>query len=396
MTPTLISVIGSRALLWICMSLFLFSSCQPQGMDISALPVEQNRTKTIQTSVQNSGDKVTTFKPRFPQSEVFVGIQFIDASHGWLGSRSSLYKTSNGGLSWVKLPIVIPKGTSLSTFRFYDFKSGWIVFQKYPEDSLDYKGNKYDILHTQDGGQRWTQQHTGIAGRVDQLNVLPEGEGWVVGREFSEKDGGQEHPLVLHTTDHGEHWLNGSDDTNLVKMKYGITSLITSKSLGITATTAHGGVMSTEGFGKGWKGIAAVEGEPDQTFFGQLGRMDDGQLWLVGGADSMEGAGGLLVKLNADGSWTKYKTNLYLSSAIFITKDQIIGCGHLIKPDTSLPLPRGREGFVAVFSESDTAWRVIYQDSAVSSIRTLERIEPNVIWAIGTEGFVARLTISQS
>ena len=368
-------------------SLVMFSSCEPLGRNRSN-DVKQNRVEAIQASLNDTGDYVKQTKSQFPESESFLRIQFIDVKRGWLGSRYSLFKTSDGGMTWFRVPLKIPKGTSLRTFRFRNFESGWIVFQKHPQDSLDYNGSEYGIMHTGTGGRSWILQYSGVGGQLDQLQVLPQDEVWAAGREFSERNTTRNHPMMIHTADEGQHWIN---DESLSQTEYGLTALAASKPSGVIATTVHGTVLKTDGFGTSWKEIAAIEDEP-QTFFGQLGQTDDGQLWLLGGADSLEGAWGVLAKQTSHNSWIKYRADAYLSAALFITAEKIVACGHIVV-EAGTPPSHQRKGIVLLSLDGGLTWKVIYKDSSVSSIKELETVERNVVWAVGDKGFVVRLDI---
>lgn len=370
--------------------LSLLASCNTLDSRTSKVIVDQGRSKTVEASVQVVGPPIKTSTSRLPaNSGSLVGIQFIDANHGWVGSARSLYATSNGGVSWLRLPVTVPDEAALVTFQFHDSDSGWAILQKYPEDALDNQGNEYRIMRTRDGGKSWTLQYKDSSGQLDRISFLDGKEGWAVGREFSETRT-REKPLVLQTGDGGEHWTRVSGDPGLAQIHYGITDLFVSRSSGITITTMRGELFKTEGLGKVWNKIASVDGEPDQTYFGKVGQTPDARLWVLGGADSLEGTWGILAKQNADGSWTKYKTGLYLNSAIFLSEDQIVACGHV---NLGLPTSNEREGVILLSSDGGSTWTTVYKDRAVRSINALDTVKPNVVWAVGGGGFIVKLEI---
>jgi hypothetical protein len=78
---------------------------------------------------------------------------FLDKNTGFVGAANSIYKTSDGGLSWVKTvtPTFIDSASSNmyhpNKLFFYNEKYGWAV------NSLSY-GNGF-VLKTIDGGQSW-------------------------------------------------------------------------------------------------------------------------------------------------------------------------------------------------------------------------------------------------
>jgi photosystem II stability/assembly factor-like uncharacterized protein len=186
----------------------------------------------------------------------------------------------------------MPAGASFVSFHFFDPVTGWITLQKYPSDSLDYKANEFWIMHTRDAGQTWNLQHHGYSGQLDRLRFLQNGEGWAIGRSFSERDTLQESPLVMHTGDQGEHWTNVSEGFSSAPRSDGLTDLYITKASEAIVTTLRGKILRTQNTGQSWEEISAVEDEPDQTYLGRLGQTQEGRLWLLGGADSLEGMWG--------------------------------------------------------------------------------------------------------
>ena len=104
--------------------------------------------------------------------------QFTDRKNGWMISLTKLYRTEDGGLSWAASPQPIPPNSEghLSTLKFLsDGRRGWIVggvFTSTPHsnsDEDDYTPSRYlspdqkQVLHgaifyTEDGGKNWSRQ----------------------------------------------------------------------------------------------------------------------------------------------------------------------------------------------------------------------------------------------
>lgn len=76
-------------------------------------------------------------------------IQRLDGRIGfvaaWNGTGPPLARTSDGGLTWQKVPV---PGVRISTLRFIDSKIGWVA---------GFSGNDQVVLRTQDGGKTWQQ-----------------------------------------------------------------------------------------------------------------------------------------------------------------------------------------------------------------------------------------------
>src|SRR2546421_4159265 len=54
-------------------------------------------------------------------------LQFLDMSHGWIGSKKALYKTSDGGHTWEQLNINVPSDSHISSFFFTSEEQGWLA-----------------------------------------------------------------------------------------------------------------------------------------------------------------------------------------------------------------------------------------------------------------------------
>jgi len=75
-----------------------------------------------------------------------IGSVFQDSNHWWLVVDADLYKTSDGGDSWIRFHDVIPP--TLSVQRVLDSRHAWGQFFDEPNSS--------DLALTSDGGLHWT------------------------------------------------------------------------------------------------------------------------------------------------------------------------------------------------------------------------------------------------
>lgn len=98
--------------------------------------------------------------------EAGIGIEFADANHGWTIAGPAalfdapaavplpLYKTDDGGLTWVPVPTNIllrtPGDGPIGPFHFVDRNNGLMV--RYAYQSNDFS----QLLKTTDGGRTWT------------------------------------------------------------------------------------------------------------------------------------------------------------------------------------------------------------------------------------------------
>ena len=271
---------------------------------------------------------------------------------------------------------------------------GWIALQKYASDVLDYKADEFWIMNTRDAGKNWSSQFNGRSRQVAQLRFVENQEGWAIGRTFIEKNTLQESPFIMHTDDQGEHWTDVSERLSSFAQNDGFTDVYAPKRSEAVVTTARGRILRTTNGGESWEEVAAVEDEPDQTYFGRLGQMEEGHLWLLRGADSLEGMWGLVAKREADGSWTKYMVGPYLSDGVFLSKNEMLACGHTRPGGRPVVLGGSGEGVILRSLDGGNTWTIVYRNPEVPNINALASLNSNTIWAVGEKGFILRLEFS--
>ena len=149
-----ISVVRARLLL---IGVFLLAACSPQA---GASP-----SPSAKASASPSGTALATPAPTVAGPLMLSAIQRLNARIGyvsaWYGTGAALAKTSDGGMTWQRLPI---PAFYLTSLRFIDERIGWaagfvnrdnpqiLCRQAAPAGVQPCKGV---VLRTQDGGQHW-------------------------------------------------------------------------------------------------------------------------------------------------------------------------------------------------------------------------------------------------
>jgi len=127
---------------------------------------------------------------------------FTDTENGWAVGNTSyssqsqfpnLLRTGNGGAQWDS---VLYNGSyysdySLESVCFINTNTGWVVGGY--QDFSDMHNPQSIILHTQDGGDSWTEQAAGTELRLNSVCFVNAEEGWIAA------DGG----IILHTDNGG-------------------------------------------------------------------------------------------------------------------------------------------------------------------------------------------------
>jgi len=122
----------------------------------------------------------------------FFSTHFIDSAYGWIvGSDQRIFKTTDGGQSWVSQN----PGAPFQTFNgvcFTDTLKGWAA------------ATNGRVYHTGDGGASWTLQNTPVGSTLREICFLDSSEGWVVGYTGT----------ICHTTDGGQTWVSVPSGVN--------------------------------------------------------------------------------------------------------------------------------------------------------------------------------------
>ena len=88
----------------------------------------------------------------------FLSVDFLNANQGWMmtapgGPLNEIYRTNNGGKTWVNINVVAWKQAS---FNFVTGQTGWAIVSD---------GKAVALVHTINGGRSWTEIKPVVAGR---------------------------------------------------------------------------------------------------------------------------------------------------------------------------------------------------------------------------------------
>ncbi|WP_435353917.1 WD40/YVTN/BNR-like repeat-containing protein [Emticicia sp. SJ17W-69] len=94
-----------------------------------------------------------------PTEPSYPKISMFDANNGWLFRGSYIYKTTDGGATWVNKPFF----ESLYNARFINVNKGWIL-------TGDNFTSEKKLYSTNDGGNTWTKEEIEIAPNTTDFN----------------------------------------------------------------------------------------------------------------------------------------------------------------------------------------------------------------------------------
>ncbi|MGB9695977.1 MAG: YCF48-related protein [Ignavibacteria bacterium] len=143
----------------------------------------------------NGGINWTIVSPSPSSVADFYSIDMVNNNTGYIcGTKSAVYKTTNGGLTWDSLVIYnMPPNLVLSKVDFVNPTTGWI-FSRYTT------GNDSTIYKTTNGGLNWFKQKlnvaTGSENSIYAACMLDENTGWLINSK----------PRPWKTTNGGISW----------------------------------------------------------------------------------------------------------------------------------------------------------------------------------------------
>jgi photosystem II stability/assembly factor-like uncharacterized protein len=81
-------------------------------------------------------------------------IFFLDRLHGWVATAQTVFRTTDGGRSWQKIPTAY--STDRVGLQFVDARNGWLASTGFGNGETRPAEPAGAFLHTTDGGLHWT------------------------------------------------------------------------------------------------------------------------------------------------------------------------------------------------------------------------------------------------
>ncbi|MBT8339997.1 MAG: hypothetical protein HKP58_10395 [Desulfatitalea sp.] len=229
-------------------------------------------------------------------NEALFSVSFPTKNTGWACGRwGTVLHTADGGTKWT----VQNSGTdfTLSSIFFTDPLHGWAV------------GNEGAIIHTADGGNTWKQQKSPVSFRLMKVYFVTPLKGWIV----------SERTHILSTIDGGRTWhIQFADDDFILK------SISFCDALNGWAVGEYGYIYHTENGGTNWRKQAghfgfspesgAVVGDP---FLFDVAAIDPQTAWAVG-------IDGHVIKTSDGGkTWEKIETGASRTQFFCVASNQV-------------------------------------------------------------------------
>ncbi|MDP3025110.1 MAG: M20/M25/M40 family metallo-hydrolase [candidate division Zixibacteria bacterium] len=207
-----------------------------------------------------------------PTSQYLRGVYFENGQSGWItGYAGSIYYTNNGGQSWTNQSTGV---YNLYEITFVNDSTGWVV------------GQNGRILKTVNRGTNWSTQTSGTTGIIFGVDFATPNKGWVCGQNG----------YLRYTTDAGTNWVSQTSGT--IQALYMVSA---PDSLHSWVAGLGGVVLQTSNAGTNW--VFQNPGNPVGSFY-EIYFLDTLQGWVTGYSEIVH---------TTDGgqNWVEQTGNLY-------------------------------------------------------------------------------------
>lgn len=361
----------------------------PASAVISKSVVRENTTPSLQ---------VRTFS--LPTDASISDIQMLDAMNGWVWCDDrELYKTSDGGEHWTRVPLNLPARSSITDAYFLNRDVGWITVSRtvVGPDEAEGPGSYEDatwIFETRDGGKTLSERSTIKYGQITEIEFVDEREGWATGRMLSRGYPERNASLVLHTTTGGKDWQNLSAK---LPASEGVEGLHLIGPRAAVLLTDDGAVNKTVNEGETWTRVDKLTYENDQfAIWGfELGK--DNRLMIVGGASSeWHGTHGMLATKDERQNWIVHEVaNIHLTDAMFLSDSEVLACGSLLVELSKFQpyKPEVREAVLLYSPDKGKTWTILSRYPQSKFLTALAITDTNEAMAVGSRGLVFKIKL---
>jgi photosystem II stability/assembly factor-like uncharacterized protein len=319
---------------------------------------------------------------------------FLDSDLGWAGGKGVLYRTNDGGESWLPVEIDLQNDTFVTQILFTNKSIGWLIIQKEAASPLTYHDNYFRLLQTTDGGTTWKTQLEDKDSVVNRIRLSGEREVWLIGLKYTSLEPLRAHDFIMHSTDFGESWKDVSEPLNEVlrgiPIKVEFTDALPDGPGRLSVLLPRGSVFKTQDAGQSWHRQNGTIDDSSYACSCHLGVTNNQLTWVGGDKDDSHSVLGMVAIRDVD-SWREYILfGVSFSDILFLSRDRVLTCG------STTPKQQGytekREAVVTYSSDGGTSWSFVYRNPKAKRINAISAVDSRHVWAVGDDGLILRLT----
>jgi len=335
----------------------------------------------------------------------FKRAQFIDEKHGWAMSDHSLYRTTDAGNTWERLPQEPEEDARFTAFFFVDASRGWLTAVKHVLSESYLLGYSSVIMATDDGGRSWTLQAS-FPNEVTiiEIRFLNKTEGVAVGGQgMDSRPQSYDELLVFRTSNGGDEWNDISEaartaikNENELRGDSGRHIEWTSSS--VLLLTRHGRILRSTDGAKAWKLVASFKRElPHGIVFSagfiKLALDAQQRIRLLAVGHGGDYVGDFVIQ--EDDRWTSYEMNLTpIRDAVFLSDKEVLACGANLRRVDEKPNARLKDAGVVLRSfDSGKSWQTIYRSKSYETFFYLTKMNDKEFYAVSDTGTFLRFTL---
>ena len=366
---------------------------EPDGMSVTEFSVSRVES-TLDRSGNNHSSAWKTI--RLNSRKDLWDLTFVDSLNGWVADRRTIFRTTDGGVTWNDLPFLLQPNEDKEILTFVDSRSGWLTVRETRKDRYDYDFST-TIFSTRDGGMTWTKQFSGTGIAIADLEFIDDKLGWIVGAKVEMKDIVRASLFLSRTEDGGATWTDLSENlskfSDLAKSNIrDLTNVLVTGPNSATILGLDNQMIETTNGGETWTLIGEV-GSPSKLL--QFVPKGGGGFSMLAGGDNKHGIGSSYFTKVGENAWEERRYDgLYLRQGVSLN-DHVFACGSILSKDYETKGDNRRFGVVVHSSDGGRNWTVIYENKRVPRVNAIALAGKERLIIVGEKGLVSSLDLKE-